>query len=415
MSIQTAPRAMSPAAESDYSSVVSDGSHMFAGRLQDTIDTFNHLSSQLQDSYLELEERVQLLKGELQESDRQRAFELDEKKRLASRFERILDVMPTAVITLNGNGRVEHVNDAARMLLGEPLEGERWIDIINRCFLPDPTDGHEIVLKNGKLVSLATQSLGDEPGQIIVLNDLTETRHLQRQLSHHQKLSEMGKMTASLAHQVRTPLATALLYADHLAQPKLGSVRKIRFAQKLKEQLLHLQSQVNDMLIFSKGGIVINDYEHVGKFLFGLTHRFEEMSVRKGVHVYTELLTMGMTMKCNSDLLTSAFSNLIENSIQAMAEHGTPNPTIYVKAEECPHGIIKLSVVDNGPGVPNELLEKIREPFFTTKSTGTGLGLAVVQAVVLAHGAEMAVFNREEGGLQIDISMPLQKAVLKAS
>ena len=394
--------------------VESGDSREFSEKLQDTIDVFSHLSSQLTDSYHQLEQRVTELQGELLETDRQRARELSEKEKLTSRFERVLDVMPTAVITLDGNGRVIHSNGAAKGLLGEPLEGERWIDIINRCFLPDPTDGHEIALKNGKLVSLATQSLGDEPGQIVVLNDLTETRRLQQQVSHHQKLSEMGKMTASLAHQIRTPLSTALLYADHLSQPKVGSVRKIRFAQKLKEQLMHLQSQVNDMLIFSKGGIVIDEYEHVGKFLCELTQRFEELSARKGVHIYTELNTLGMSIKCNRDLLVSAFSNLIENAMQAMVEQGTENPMVIVRAEEHREGFVKLSVIDNGPGISNELIEKVKEPFFTTKSTGTGLGLAVVQAIAVAHGAEFTLFNRAEGGLQIDISMPLQRAAKRA-
>lgn len=391
-----------------------EDSQRFSAELQDTIDIFSHLSSRLTDSYQQLEKRVTELQGELIETDRQRAKELNEKEKLASRFERVLDVMPAAVVTLDGNGRVIHSNCAAKSLLGEPLEGERWIDIINRCFLPDPTDGHEIALKNGKLVSLATQSLGDEPGQIIVLNDLTETRKLQKQVSHHQKLSEMGRMTASLAHQIRTPLSTALLYADHLSQPKVGTVRKIRFAQKLKEQLLHLQSQVNDMLIFSKGGIVIDEYENVGRLICDLTQRFEEVSARKGVFVVTDLVDLGMSVKCNRDLLISAFSNLIENAMQALADSGTESPAITVRAQERPRGIVNIQIIDNGPGIPEELLQRVKEPFFTTKSTGTGLGLAVVQAIATAHGAEFKLTNLAEGGLQIDFSMPLQRAAKSA-
>ncbi|MCG8314860.1 MAG: ATP-binding protein [Pseudomonadales bacterium] len=385
-------------------------SKVFTAELQNTIDVFSHLSAKLTDSYQQLEQRVNELQGELLETDRQREKELSEKEKLALRFERVLDVMPTAVVTLDGNGNIVHSNGAAKALLGEPLEGERWIDIIDRCFLPDPTDGHEIALKNGRLVSLATQSLGDEPGQIVVLNDLTETRLLQKQLSHHQKLSEMGKMTASLAHQIRTPLSTALIYADHLSEPKVGSVRKIRFAQKLKEQLLHLQSQVNDMLIFSKSGVVIEDYEPVGKFVCELTQRFEEVSARKGIHMITDLATLGMSIKCNRDLLISAFSNLIENSMQAMSEAGTKNPTIVVRAQAVSKGMVNIQVIDNGPGIPEEILQQVKEPFYTTKSTGTGLGLAVVQAIATAHGAEFSLVNGEAGGLTIDFNLPQQRA-----
>ncbi|MCG8669018.1 MAG: ATP-binding protein [Pseudomonadales bacterium] len=381
----------------------------FKDQLKSTIDVFSDLSSKLTDSYQQLEQRVTELQGELQETDRLREKELTEKEQLAVRLERVLNVMPAAVITLDGNGVVIHANCAARKMLGEPLEGQRWIDIINRSFLPDPTDGHEIALKNGKLVSLATESLGDEPGQIIVLNDLTETRKLQKQVSHHQKLSEMGKMTASLAHQIRTPLSTALIYADHLSQPKVGSVRKIRFAQKLKEQLLHLQSQVNDMLIFSKGGIVIDEFEHVGKLVCELTERFDEISMRKGVNVVTDIVTLGMSIQCNRDLLISAFTNLIENSMQAMLEAGTEFPTVVVRAQEHPQGVVNIQVIDNGPGIPEDIINRVREPFFTTKSTGTGLGMAVVQAIAIAHGAELELTNLPEGGLQVDFSLPLKR------
>ena len=113
-------------------------------------------------------------------------------------------------------GRVQECNPTAIDLLGEPLEGESWLNVIQRVFAPRFDDGHEVSLKDGRRVSIATRSLAGEPGQLIVLTDMTETRALQERLSRHQRLSALGKVSASLAHQIRTPLSAAMLYGEHL-------------------------------------------------------------------------------------------------------------------------------------------------------------------------------------------------------
>lgn len=104
-------------------------------------------------------------------------------------------------------------NPAAITLLGEPLGGERWVDVIRRCFAPRRDDGHEVSLKDGRRVSIEIRTMENQPGQLILLTDLTETRHLQSQLAHAQRLSAMGKMVASwpikFAHRCRLPFCMA--------------------------------------------------------------------------------------------------------------------------------------------------------------------------------------------------------------
>ena len=112
---------------------------------------------------------------------------------------------------------MREANPAACELLGEPLVGELWRQVIARSFAPRKDDGHEISLRDGRRLSIATRSLDAEPGQLVLLNDLTETRRLQDQLARHERLSSLGRMVASLAHQIRTPLSAAMLYAGHLA------------------------------------------------------------------------------------------------------------------------------------------------------------------------------------------------------
>ena len=172
----------------------------------------------------------------------------------ASRLEHLLQVMPAGVIVLDGKGIVRQANDQAKKLLGEPLEEEIWRRIITRSFKPRADDGHEVSLVDGRRVKLSITPLDNEPGQLIVITDLTETRELQARVSHMQRLSSLGKMVASLAHQIRTPLSAAVLYASNLTRKNLPENASQQFAYKLTDRLKELESQVNDMLLFAKSG-----------------------------------------------------------------------------------------------------------------------------------------------------------------
>src|SRR5471032_2410013 len=184
---QAAP--MSPAPEALGSS----------SSLEQAFSLFNQMSTQLNDSYSLLEARVTELKGELAVVSAQRMAELAEKERLANRLQNLLDLLPGGIIVIDSQGIVSEANPAARELLGLPLVGELWRQVIARCFAPREDDGHEISLKDGRRLSISTRSLDAEPGQLVLLNDLTETRQLQGQLARHERLSSLGRMVASLA------------------------------------------------------------------------------------------------------------------------------------------------------------------------------------------------------------------------
>ena len=147
------------------------------------LELFNRMSRQITDNYRTLESRVNQLSGELTAEARQRQQELEEKERLADRLTTLLDVMPAGVVVIDGQGMVVQCNPAAVDLLGEPLREQRWLDVIQRCFAPRGDDGHEVSLKDGRRVSIEIRSMVNEPGQLILLTDLTETRRLQAQLA----------------------------------------------------------------------------------------------------------------------------------------------------------------------------------------------------------------------------------------
>lgn len=333
--------------------------------LEQAFALFNQMSSQLSESYSLLEERVTELKGQLALVSAQRMEELAEKERLANRLQSLLDLLPGGVIVIDAHGVVREANPAALGLLGEPLVGMLWREVIARCFAPREDDGHEISLRDGRRLSIATRSLNGEPGQLILLNDLTDTRRLQEQLARHERLSALGRMVASLAHQIRTPLSAALLYAGHLSEQALPTDQQQRFAGRLKERLHELEHQVRDMLVFARGELPLTD-RVAPKALFDSLRAAAEVHVQ-GLQVRWQCEARGGELLCNRDTLVGTVLNLVENAIQACGPELRLKVHLYARADS-----LRLSVSDNGPGMDPATLARLGEPFFTTKTTGTG-------------------------------------------
>src|SRR5690625_6979905 len=121
--------------------------------------------------------------------------------------------------------------------------------------MPRRDDGHEVSLHDGRRISIATRDLGVD-GQIILLTDQTETRRLQHELSRHERLSALGKMMSALAHQIRTPLSAAMLYAGHLCNADLPEQRRQDFAEKISGRLNHIRSEEHTSELQSRGHLV---------------------------------------------------------------------------------------------------------------------------------------------------------------
>lgn len=285
--------------------------------LEQAFALFDQVSTQLNQSYSMLEARVSELKGELAVVGAQRMAELNEKERLANRLQNLLALLPGGVIVIDDQGLVREANPAACELLGEPLLGQLWRQVIARSFAPRKDDGHEVSLRDGRRLSIATRSLDAEPGQLVLLNDLTETRRLQDQLARHERLSSLGRMVASLAHQIRTPLSAAMLYASHLAQDEreLAPETRRRFAGSLKERLHELEHQVRDMLVFARGELPLGD-RLSPKGLFQALQQAAQPHVQ-GHAVRWQCDSHLGELLCNRDTLVGAMLNLIENALQA--------------------------------------------------------------------------------------------------
>ena len=382
------------------STAIAPADACLSAELEQSLERFSHLSGRLEGSQALLQARMSELQGQLAEASAQRLSELGEKERLANRLQSLLDLLPGGVIVIDGQGVVREANPVALELLGEPLEGQLWREVIVRSFAPRKDDGHEVSLKDGRRVSIATRSLNGEPGQLVLLTDLTETRRLQEQLARHERLSSLGRMVASLAHQIRTPLSSALLYASHLEQGGLNDEQQQRFAGRLKDRLHELEHQVRDMLVFARGDLPLEQRLSPPQLMAALRAAAEPRL--QGVQVRWQCDVLLGVLLCNRDTLVGALLNLIENALQA----GTARPRLkihlYVRGSQ-----LRVSVSDNGAGIDAATLARLGEPFFTTRATGTGLGLAVVKSIARAHSGTLALRSRPGRGTCATLHLPL--------
>jgi len=207
-------------------------------------------------------------------------------------------------------------------------------------------------------------------------------------------------MVASLAHQIRTPLSAAILYGGHLSQPDLEEEMRQRCTDRLMSRLTHLEQQVRDMLIFARGETRLAEELSADKLVGALEAAIEGVKTAPGSSVsLVNRINRHCHLMCNRDALVGACTNLVNNSLEA----GATDVQVVI---ESTHAGLTVRVIDNGPGFHADEAGRITEAFYTTKSHGTGLGLAVVQAVIKAHKGEFSIHSPEQGGAVAQLQLP---------
>ncbi|MCB1760771.1 MAG: HAMP domain-containing histidine kinase [Gammaproteobacteria bacterium] len=370
-------------------------------QLEQAFQLFTQASQRLADSYTELQLQVEKLNLQLAAANSGRMQQLAEKERYAHRFALLLDTLPAAVLVLDSAGRVLQFNPAAGALFAGLSQGDAWEEIYRSQVRMRQDD--ELHLHTGRVVSISRQALQDDEEQILLLLDITAALELKQRAQRQQRLSAMGQMAAQLAHQIRTPLSAALLYSTHLGRGDLSADQRQRFADSSRTALLQMEQQINDMLAFTRGADVDRSQQ------IDLTQLTSEVNDTLAPLAAEHGLTLGLeietatpaTIRGNRSALLGAVINLGRNALEHCGQGGEVRLRLTESGEEW-----RLLVSDDGPGVPEALRERIFDPFFTTRSQGTGLGLAVTQAVLLGHGGSVSVERNGSGGARFIAHLP---------
>jgi len=361
-----------------------------AEQLQDAFELFNRQSGLLEQSYRDLKVKVETLNGQLRRAQSERLAELVNKEQLSLHLSHLLESLPGAIIVIDGSGIIREQNSEAGALLNRPLIGLSWASIVKREVRDGGSEDGNIQLRDGRWLSLSRRPLQQEPGEVLLLADVTERRQMSELRQRQKRLTCIGEMTAKFAHQVRTPLASAMLYA---AQVEKQTPKQRRVAEKIKARLGDLGRMVDDMLGFAAGARRAEEPVSVHDLLQDV-----RISINSHLGEQTRLdVATGdesLRVYANKDALKGALLNLITNADQACNGAGK-----IVLGAHCGDSFVSLTVADDGPGIAADVLPNLFQPFFTTRPQGTGLGLAVVHAVAAAHDGDVSVQSSANGSV----------------
>lgn len=378
-------------------------------RLNDAFKNFMLASQSLEHMYQKLKDRVLYLTDELEEKNKQLEKALYDTEEAEDYLKGILESLSESIIVIDPSGDITMFNKAAEKLLGLSAE-----DVIGRPFnglgIKFDSDGADTFLKTHKKTrnvfmsrSNVSDSRGCIRGQVIMIQDMTRIKELESHQERNKRLIAMGEMAAQIVHEIRSPLCSIELYASML-EAELGDSPQTNFAKGIYTGIRSLNNILTNMLFFAKPQKpvfhTLNLNSIVSETIFMLMPLVEARAIKFTRSQYSDVQIDG-----DSELLKQVLMNVIINAVQAAGENGE----IFIN--ECVNDNNKSAVVevrDNGEGIEHENIERIFDPFFSTKEKGTGLGLAIASKIMLAHDGIIRA-NSEKGlGSTFQIVLPLK-------
>jgi signal transduction histidine kinase len=241
-------------------------------------------------------------------------------------------------------------------------------------------------------------------GENIIERRARERIRLKDQLAKAKHLSSLGEMVAGISHEIRNPLGIISSSAE-LLKKKLDPQESLNaIADIIVAEARRLNHIITDFLNYARpkapNRSLCRIDDVINKNIAFLEHQIRENDYR--IHISADE-TLPAVM-ADGDMLYQAFLNLLINAMQAMPEGGAIDVTI-----ETGEGSIWIYIEDEGDGVPDTVLEKIWDPFFTTKEKGTGLGLGIVRNIIEAHDGLVRIDNRNEGGARVSVKFPINQ------
>jgi PAS domain S-box-containing protein len=374
---------------------------------------------------------IQQLRDQEKELERLHRLEKERAEQTERLSEEVTRNMPAGLLLVNATGIISSANPAAEQALGarglgfrrysEVLgESSELTALLTECLTTGKIFRREQVEhvspggeKHQLGVTISPIRRGSEKinGVICLLSDLTELAMLQKQVQLKENLAALGELSAGIAHEFKNALATISGYAQ-MIRSEAANGETSEYADKILEQTRNITHVVTEFLKYARpleissetvalGGVVERIVTEVGEANPQMLIRFEgEFGEVAG----------------DEGLLRQALLNLARNAAEACSSAPSGGRVMVrgeiVSGDEV--GFQRISVIDNGPGIAVEVLPKLFRPFFTTKATGTGLGLAVVQKIIVQHGGQVEARNRQEGGAAFIVTLPVCRTVAEA-
>jgi two-component system sensor histidine kinase FlrB len=352
--------------------------------LVSAFDRFTGASSAIERQHLELTRHLEQLGHDLVQAN--------------ERLSVLINALPAAVLLVE-HGQITHFNDAAAKLIPDLQTQTIWA--LPAHWEPGEGPNEYRTSPSPRARTVQLQQNHSESRVVIQIQDITDNLRNLEDNERVSRLAAMGKMSAGIAHQLRTPLSTALLYAAHLSNPALELSDRTDFSHRLQNQLLHLEKLASQMLQFIKPGLQATRQLSLDDVAQEATDQTQGLFQRHGVQVALDLQASSAMIEAESASLVAALVAVLENAAQASPAASTVRIATRVQGQRA-----EVVIEDQGPGISAEMLDNLFEPFATDRSTGTGLGLSIASNVIRRHRGDIAAHNRPEGGACFTIALP---------
>lgn len=364
--------------------------------LNKAFQNFTKASKSLETYYELLQEKVRYLTTELEKKNKELQSALSDAERNKDFLNAILYNLEETIIVVDPEDTVTMLNKSAEELLGISLS-----DVIGKAFkkleFSITRNNSETVLSvNGKKYNIilssspVVDSKGSLRGNVILIKDITRLRELEIQQERDQRLRAMGEMAAKIVHEIRNPLCSMQLFSSML-ESELDNTPHKELARGISTGINSLNNILTNMLLFARPHKPSVKRIQLDKPIEDSIMMFIPLIKSRNIHLEKSLCSCEITG--DGELLKQVFINIIMNAIQSTPNGGKLNIVMRERSEA-----VVVDVEDNGEGIKSRDIEKIFNPFFTTKDTGTGLGLTIASKIMQAHGGYIKVYSEEGKG-----------------
>jgi two-component system sensor histidine kinase HydH len=341
-------------------------------------------------------------------------------KNIHSFTDTLVASLPLGLIAITEEGRIRTCNRSAAQMLNLEADaslGLELAEVLDRKIL-DNLKLHqqeiihrwetETTIESGKekhllFTRVKIDNDDERPGGFMLLvQDLSQIRDLEDQLQRAERDAAVGRMAAGVAHELRNPLSSVKGLTLLLKSRFKDDLSTQQTADLMVEQVERLDRSISELLDYAQPGLITKKTLQVDELLAKAVMLVRTDTETHCITVEEDLGCGTMTMAGDKDKLTQVFLNLFLNGIQAMEQGGR-----LIVSSRCSGGEIIVEISDSGCGIPSEIVEKVFEPYFTTKQDGTGLGLAMSARIIQDHNGTISLESRVKQGTTVTVRLPV--------
>jgi len=338
----------------------------------------------------------------------------------------LISRLPVGIIATDQDGRIRTFNSAAAAMTGRnaddvrngkpeillPSEIARFFVLKNQR---DEITDRNVVLTGANNVQYSLH-LSSLPvynqysvfmGRVLLMYDLSELKRLEKEVQRHDRLVALGKMAAGVAHEVRNPLSSIKGFATLLGSKFKDGSQEHKAADLLVEEAERLNRSITELLNYARPTALRKEPVNLGDIVDSSLKLISSDAQALEVKTLLDIEPDLPLISADKDKINQVLLNLYLNGLQAM-EHSTFKKELKVSVHrDANTGMLVIEVQDTGNGIPQENLDKVLDPYYTTKPEGTGLGLALVYKIIDEHKGTIQFSSEEGDGTTVSVSLPI--------